>query len=621
MNLFVVSWKLPEADRRAVASEIRSAAALYPQLDPNTLSLFGAGHEVYGATLGTAQTVAAPRRYLAKVDSQLVFFDGLPIDRTGRFDAHDALELLTHWDRLSDTLEGGFVVIRVSDHPVQIDLLTDPLGMAQVFCLRRNDTWLVSNSVRLIERIGGIRGLDPLGVSLFLTCDWVGSDRTLRPDIRVLPGGQHVVWRCESREPSSTCLFPRAALAQVGQSAFTDERAEELGEALTSLCKSLGRSFHRLNCPLTGGRDSRLLAALLIHGEVPARYWTSGDPGSADVLLGKRLAHALGLKHQVSNLPTEEPGGNSAPSTAIIETWDDLVRTFVTQNDGLASVMLVSNILGQPDRIDRLAVTLSGLGGEIARYFYASGYVHATCPERLLQWLARHMASDHGGLVTQEAINLTQVHLRGFVQECLAEGFALIDVLDLFYAWERVRRWAGNYARELAPTEDQFMPFCTRPFIQAAFSVPAEERYLESIHRKLTHYLAPRLHDLPYLQPWRSLPAPLALQASAPPRSLSAALPSWFKTPLSRIRRRLARPRGARVVPIYDTAAWLESAREQIRDVCLSQSQSSMWDFVDRSAFERIMAASTDPRERSTRQFPLGAVATIGYYERFSSSP
>ena len=71
---------------------------------------------------------------------------------------------------------------------------------------------------------------------------------------------------------------------------------------------------------------------------------------------------------------------------------------------------------------------------------------------------------------------------------------------------------------------------------------------------------------------------------------------------------------------MYDTAGWLESQRPRIVDVCLSNTKSSMWDFVDRSVFEHLMSNTTDPRERSAFQAPLWAVATIGYYELSSSS-
>jgi len=36
--------------------------------------------------------------------------------------------------------------------------------------------------------------------------------------------------------------------------------------------------YGRIICPLTGGRDSRVLAALLVHAGIPATYGTDGDP-------------------------------------------------------------------------------------------------------------------------------------------------------------------------------------------------------------------------------------------------------------------------------------------------------------------------------------------------------
>jgi len=49
-----------------------------------------------------------------------------------------------------------------------------------------------------------------------------------------------------------------------------------------------------------------------------------------------------------------------------------------------------------------------------------------------------------------------------------------------------------------------FSPFCTRPFVEAAFSVPALMRYTEPLHYGITLQDS-ALHALPFLEePWRS---------------------------------------------------------------------------------------------------------------------
>ena len=65
----------------------------------------------------------------------------------------------------------------------------------------------------------------------------------------------------------------------------------------------------------------------------------------------------------------------------------------------------------------------------------------------------------------------------------------------------------------------------------------------------------------------------------------------------------------------FDRTRWLEAKREQVREVCLSQTDSALWGFVDRPLFERITSPATNPADRSRCGSALYNIATLFYYE------
>jgi asparagine synthase (glutamine-hydrolysing) len=196
------------------------------------------------------------------------------------------------------------------------------------------------------------------------------------------------------------------------------------------------------------------------------------------------------------------------------------------------------------------------------------------------------------------------------VEQAVGEGFSPLDALDLFYAYDRVRRWAGTNHRKMSPICDPFAPFCTRPYVEAAFSLPARYRYSEPVHYQLIGRLAPELQAIPFNKgSWRSQHPIMNLASWLIDRSAGQACAA--------IRSRSTRRQGAKRVPLPQPsgqAVWLEARRSWLRQICLDQPYSPLWNFVDRSMFEHITAPGTHPAERTSRTEGLYAVATLFAY-------
>ncbi len=66
---------------------------------------------------------------------------------------------------------------------------------------------------------------------------------------------------------------------------------------------------------------------------------------------------------------------------------------------------------------------------------------------------------------------------------------------------------------------------------------------------------------------------------------------------------------------MFDRLGWFEAKRERVREICLDQNDSLLWNFVDRSAFDRVTSPATDPVDRSRYIQGLYHIATLFYYE------
>jgi asparagine synthase (glutamine-hydrolysing) len=609
MNLFLLSWNLPKESFSEVISELHEMTKIYPQLDPGTIWHWGRGNNLgtaFAASIHTSEHATAPRRYVWRTDDQVTFYDGCLVDRKGSLTAHDAESLSLHWNQLAESLEGQFIIARLTSKPLSIELLTDFLGIGQAYYLHRDNMWIISNSVNLILRVSKATTLDPLGVSLFLSTRVVGGDRTLRRDIRVIPGGQLWQWQQGTNGPNRQVYFPHSKLASPQRKVLTRQVSRELADELVGICNSLAISFGELQCGLTGGRDSRLLAALLISGEIPARFYTEGLPGCADVEIGTAIAQSFDLPHEITTFSVED----------ILENWETLSRRLIEWNDGMVNLWQITNVV-LPAHIDRLTVKLWGVGGENARGFYFKPE-HLFCHlgmEDIQELLIKKLVQDYGGLIRNEAKELVQDYLKQRVAQAFEKGFSSLDLLDYFFLTERTRRSIGSNARKAMPATDLFAPLLTRPFIEAVFAMPARYRYSEPLHFQLIRLLVRELLNIRLDKGhWRSQ-RPFSnfarwCIAEWPKQQVLCSIPRRFYP------RRFS---DRKITPNFDHSHLLLSKLQWLRELCLDQSDSMLWEFVDRSVFDSMTAPDfiSDKPFSKSQLFGLYTVATLFSY--FSS--
>lgn len=605
MNLFLLAWNLSEEKIPLVLSKIEEMKAVYQLLDPSTMWSFDRGGSVFAASMHTSNKAAAPRIYVNHSDNQVVLYEGSFVDSTGSFQAHDAKQLALHWQDLPQVLEGQFMVARARSNPPSLELINDALGLCQVYYVRHNNSWLISNSSLLLSRITKINELDALGVSLFLCKGSGGSDRTLRRGIKVIPGGQQWKWEQGCTDPKQISYFDRADLSRKYRKKLSYKDVEQLAEELIEICSNLAQSFGSLQCPITAGRDSRLMVALLIRDDIKADFFTNGLEESPDVQIGSQIAHQFKLPYRTE---TED-----LVDDAFVSSWETASKRLIEQNDGMLSFRSINYAAKQPLSVDHLGITLYGAAGEIARGYYNSPqFVWSSSNLDYVQkYLSKILIANHQKLFHQDTISTLENYGKDFVQQAIDDGFSLIDVPDVFHSYEQVRRWVGiHISAKQSAHKDAFAPFCTRPFIKSAYSIPALRRYSQHIHYELIKFLVPDLHHVPFTKKWSPQQPIINLLYSFWDKTLKRKL----SKPITKIV--TGKPKSVTLDINHQVKKFhrLEYKRKDLRELCLDQTNSSLWNFINRSEFERITASETDVSERQRHLIVLWHIFTLFQY-------
>jgi hypothetical protein len=153
----------------------------------------------------------------------------------------------------------------------------------------------------------------------------------------------------------------RVAVVRAGAQDEGPAGAEAVAGALTEAVRPLGGADPPAELSLTGGKDSRLVAAALATARVPFRARTHGFAGHPDVVVAGLIAATLGVEHTVTR-----PRPPGVPDEADVL---GRLRAAVLVSDGMLSAF--ENV-GRPDpRPASGPAEAGGHGGELLRGGYA----------------------------------------------------------------------------------------------------------------------------------------------------------------------------------------------------------------------------------------------------------
>ena len=349
---------------------------------------------------------------------------------------------------------------------------------------------------------------DPVMVAAFLTLGYPVGAATPFRGVRALGGRRRLT-------------------AASGRLVVTADRGESTGAgsydsvaaALADEVRPLGERGVPVELSLTGGKDSRLIAAALTAAKVPFLARTHGFASHPDVIVAGMIARRLGVEHQVTE-PRPAAREHAAEHTGDEADLLARLRSAVLVSDGMLSAF--ENV-GRPDPVVTAApVQTGGHGGELLRGGYAPAAWSDRRPARA--WsetraaeLFRRMVTRRLGLLRPAAAGAYLASLAPFAAT-LPRG--PLRTLDDFYLVNRAGRWSANARQAYLIRSPLVQPFFADRVVQAARAVRLPDRITDRLHRGVLAELCPDLLDLPLAgSGWKSGPRTEPVRAAAPPGS------------------------------------------------------------------------------------------------------
>ena len=294
----------------------------------------------------------------------------------------------------------------------------------------------------------------------------------------------------------------------------TDGSYDAVAAALVDAVRPLGERGVPVELSLTGGKDSRLIAAALTAAQVPFRARTHGFASHPDVIVAAMIARLLGVEHVVTEPRPAAP--EQAPDGADVLAR---LRSAVLVSDGMLSAF--ENV-GRPDpRVTAEPIQTGGHGGELLR----GGYAAAAWSERRFRGPARAWSEARGtelfrrmitrrlGLLRPAAASAYLVSVAPFAAS-LPRG--PLRTLDDFYLVNRAGRWSAAARQAYLLREPLVQPFFGDRVVRAARAVPLPDRITDRLHRGVLAALCPELLDLPLAgSGWKSGPRTPPVRAAA----------------------------------------------------------------------------------------------------------
>ncbi len=370
---------------------------------------------------------------------------------------------------------------------------SDILGLKPLYLASIEEGTLIGSSLTDLFRLKEdlIRPIDSMGLAqLILTGHPFGS-RTIHAKVRRTKTGERLYWDADSKQVSSS----RPRRIQISKDVRADagllESVQEIDAAISeSINRHTQGAAQPLNIGLSGGFDSRILAAVLNKQRKRFESFTYGHWHHREVRTANRIAQQLDTNHQVLPYPLDNHYDRMELFLSTMEGQSD------SNSVQIANLLQMNTPVGSP--------ILHGFMSDAVAVTRFSDKKNGIVPKSLEQ-AANNLASSiiksdsHSKLVSE--LVGTDVTAETIFEEVLndmhADGLAYHSAV-LWDVENRQRRFIAGHLPMLGQKFDVIVPFYDARLMSVWFSLPRislDERYLQ---RQQLAKLYPNLAKIPH---------------------------------------------------------------------------------------------------------------------------
>lgn len=356
--------------------------------------------------------------------------------------------------------------------------------MEPLYVAEGQDVIVLSTSARIAHAVSNQRPEAPpeqalLGLS---GPGYMISDETPFPGVRAVPADNQIV--VDSRGVTVSRL-PRPAI---------DDQTP-LPEVVEAVCQELlaAAEFHARRgeaslCQVTGGKDSRLVLAALAHVGANTTAITNGFPEHPDVLVGRRVAEALAVPHEVE---TPVVKSDSRSASMQVDPRSQAFRT-LTAAESMLTAYEVLDPEGDKYRRDTI---MGGHGGELLRGGF--GYRLKRMDGALALRRLDLVALPHAKLLAERGLALADTLLASWRERIQdSPERALAD----FYLIYRSGRWRSVSHSAESIRHPNLSLLADNQVVRLGMATSQQRTWNEQLFFMVMERIAPGLAKIPFFR-------------------------------------------------------------------------------------------------------------------------
>lgn len=366
---------------------------------------------------------------------------------------------------------GGYFAAVCVDAGRRVRLINNYLGEVPLYRADHGGVTVWSNKAAVAAMLAGLEAaLDERAATEFVLLAHSLEDRTLWRGVEVEPAGTCITVTQQGHQRQGYLKLPGAYFShRMGR----QETAVSVVESLGPLVVALKDSSQSVRLHLSGGQDSRAVAAVCRHHGFKPICITHNTP-NAEVASARRVARFLGLKYQT--VEGQVPGWELFTQRACQSTW---------QSDGMTSLKYLAGLYDLEFIRQQGYLPMEGLGGEFGRgYYFDSDEAYRYLAEGRFDGFYKKALGDRQrywprGAAAQRVLET----IEGILERAREGGLNAFEATTWFYVNQRVRLW-GSARRNTGwqwVIEPLKMPCWTYPAMSASPEDQRHDRLIQAV--------------------------------------------------------------------------------------------------------------------------------------------
>ncbi|MBN1421950.1 MAG: hypothetical protein JXP34_24470 [Planctomycetes bacterium] len=452
-----------------------------------------------GLALLAAEPLASRHAPLRSADGRwIIFLDGaISPPRPPREAPGDlAEELAARGGKAAGELGGQFALFLYDSREKILRVATDRFASRFLHVAEFGEGIAYASELRAFTVLPDARrSLDPIAACDLLNFHFVVGERTLLDGVRLLPHASFHTIRPEGVERERYWDYPASAAS--GPAADPDSLAEAMNERLVAAVRdSCAGRQEPVAILLSGGMDSRMIAAIASRIGIDYRLVHHGNPRDRESRLTAEVARALGQPLSVfdprDRIPTEDIGDGLAITDA---------RFAPAQSTLLGTVRFACRDLGVRDFLHGLALDVLFQVKTVVVYRRANpkpAYDDGDRADMLSSGFQVTPTYLYEGLLREPYRSLVapRPRLIEAAREC--GGDDLQALYQRFYFANRGRRYVGGVARTACRDAEFVFPGLDHDLFDAALAMPESLRWQARLYRMIFCRYYPEVAAVPY---------------------------------------------------------------------------------------------------------------------------